>query len=362
MAVLASTAAVRPQIYTNLQILDQLRETALWHDRITQDLPESLQYHINNLRLHVERANDHLRQASTHVENIGAHPEHYADSLARADGRNTMQPLCPKGQPKGRGKSRSMEPPSTATTAVQTDPIPPYTTLWSPILPHAHRLHHRPIPVPPSPKGQYLPSRLQYPTNACSHERPTQQTTFPSRYTGSLPTMGRSRGVHSPAISDFQRPGPGPSHIHHPHPYGSTDNPYRLHTRTTLLLVPLPPWLKPFNGTPVFPMPSPTSSPPNTTLATALAPSDSMHRRSTPSPIGAPTHHGASPHHKPRSPIPNTSNINRSNTRGPRVAFDFLRTTIQTTIHGARRMNPIKGRSLAIIRQIHQPVHPAQHR
>ena len=31
MAVLASTAAARPQIYTNLQILDQLRETALWH-------------------------------------------------------------------------------------------------------------------------------------------------------------------------------------------------------------------------------------------------------------------------------------------------------------------------------------------
>ena len=98
MAVLASAAAVRPQLYTNLHILDQLRETALWHDSITQ-LPSSLGYHINNLRHHVKRACDHLHQASTHVDNIGGHPEHYTDSLARADGRQTMQPFYPKGQP-----------------------------------------------------------------------------------------------------------------------------------------------------------------------------------------------------------------------------------------------------------------------
>ena len=74
LAVLASAAAVRPQLYyTNMQILDQLRESALWHDSITQELPPSLGYRINNRRHHVERAYDHLHQAYTHVDNVGGH-------------------------------------------------------------------------------------------------------------------------------------------------------------------------------------------------------------------------------------------------------------------------------------------------
>lgn len=58
MAALASAAAVRPQ-HTNMQILNQLRETALWHDPITQELPSSLGYHV-------EIAYEHLHQAYTH--------------------------------------------------------------------------------------------------------------------------------------------------------------------------------------------------------------------------------------------------------------------------------------------------------
>ena len=222
MAVLASTAAARPQIYTNLQILDQLRETALWHDHITQELPSSLQYHINNLRLHVERASDHLHQAFTHVENIGAHPEHYTDSLARADGRHTMQPFYPKGQPKGRGKSRSMEPPPTATTGVQTDPIPPYHSMVShpaPRTPAPPSTNPCPtIPEGPAPTVQTPAPSPASPEPIPTAVRPTQSTTLLSRFTGPPPAMGRTPGVHSPSISGFQCPGmvPRTSTIHIP--------------------------------------------------------------------------------------------------------------------------------------------------
>ena len=190
---------------------------------ITQDLPESLQYHINNLRLHVERANDHLPQASTHVENIGAHPEHYADSLARADGHHTMQPFYPKGQPKGRGKSRSMDSPSTATTAAQTDPVPPYHSMVSHPAPRTPAPSST-NPCPTIPEGPVPAVQTSVPSAAPSELTPPPRHAL----TSGPPNKQPSQPIHRPPPNHGTLAGHfrlGPSHIHHPHPCTFTDIP-----------------------------------------------------------------------------------------------------------------------------------------